>query len=53
MEPMQPFDQYGNSIRAWVVPKRLRLGSYCHIACPQPWVAPRRSMVRTRDRYSG
>ena len=53
MEPMQPFDQYGSSIRAWVVPKRLRPGSYCHMACPQPSVATHVLHRHDKARYSG
>ena len=40
MDPMQLFVQYGRSIRAMGVPKRLRFGSYSQKARPHPWSWP-------------
>ena len=45
IESMQPLVKYGSSISDSVVPNRLRLGSYSHMARPQPWAAPTEDII--------
>ena len=42
---MQPSVKYGSSMSAIGVPNRSSLGSYSHIARPQPSSRPMRSIV--------